>query len=189
MREDDEKRGRRSFHMPPSLQHLPTTHYTNWDNYFEHRGFPHLIKETALAKDDVLLQSLSAAYTCPLSIYHTLTSSSVALPSLTSTVSMTRENKHHKRLTIHVLGAASQEELLVKIYWHELCDILPGYAFDIVLIGPEISESAMNSERVVEISQDMTVMYAKMDYLSFIKNPPSFINTKAKPDMCIAFNR
>jgi hypothetical protein len=202
MRLDDEKRGQRPFHMPPRLRSPLANPYTDWDDYFHRRGFPNLHKETQSAKDDVLMQSLSSAFTCPLTLYHTL-----------PTMGFFPSNDTH--ITIHVLGtftlylrrlpfvqyiiplifinigAASQEEVLVKFYWHELSDLLPNFTFNFVFIGPELSREAATKERVCEISPLMKVMYSKTDYKSFLLDPPSYVvdNDALEPDVCVAFNR
>uniref|UniRef100_A0A7S0EKJ4 Mitochondrial splicing suppressor 51-like C-terminal domain-containing protein n=1 Tax=Hanusia phi TaxID=3032 RepID=A0A7S0EKJ4_9CRYP len=145
----------------------------SWGHYFANRGFD---GPPSLAYHNKrLITMLTAAYTGPITILK-------GLEILNADHVNSTEGK--RRLEIHVVGAASQEETLLLTYWTEIGALLPHCSIRIRLIGPELSARAIIDPNVT-LSTNLAATLHQCSYDEFL------INKKVRssaPDLVVMLN-
>jgi hypothetical protein len=159
---DDELRGRKQFPLPDELFEVAQRPaFDTWGTYFVNRGFdgPPVLDRS----DRLLLQSLTAAFSCPLTMFTAIRA--IGLDQAADSVSSHGEQQ---QLRIHVLGASSQEETLLPYYWYELADLLPEHELHLTLVGPEVTMPEGGRKRAAQVGPRMHATFSCQLYHEYL---------------------
>mmetsp|Transcript_21483 Transcript_21483/g.71178 ORF Transcript_21483/g.71178 Transcript_21483/m.71178 type:complete len:228 (-) Transcript_21483:528-1211(-) len=130
----------------------------SWGHYFGNRGFDRQPKLDY--KNKRLMTMLTAAYTGPLTILKGLE---------VLQIEQANESVEKRRLEIHVVGAASQEETLLFTYWIEIGALLPHCNIRLHLIGPELSARAIIHPNIT-LCSNLAASLHQCSYDEFLAN-------------------
>ena len=147
-------RGAMRFEVPDALDDSAPRRsgFSGWGDFFATRGFP---EASMLANDRLLLEQLTAAYTCPLTIaaaqrlardHRVSPDGDVQLDATTGEVvsivdrDVVTTADGGELEEVYVVGAASLETLLLNHYWPEISTTVEP-AMTIVMVGPDVEVS------------------------------------------------
>ncbi|KAL3904553.1 MAG: hypothetical protein SGPRY_011244 [Prymnesium sp.] len=179
---DEVQRGRKALSLPRAC-HGREGKLHSWGEYLIERGWG---EENDLS-DRLLLQarlnlaqihppqSITAALTCPLTIYHA--TSELGLTSRPS-------------LLLHIVGAAETNEgalLSSGWVWEELSQLLPTTALHLALVGPAMREGGRGKSKPLRLTSRLTAEIAREEYSSWRGEAGSW-GAAATPDLAFAFN-
>jgi hypothetical protein len=199
-RDDDRRaaRGQVSFEVPDAMgDGARLAPFEGWGDFFAKRGFP---QPESITGDRLLLEQLTAAYTCPLTIAaaqrltsaNTVEDGDVQIDAATGEVMTIGDGPttaSGKALEeVYVLGAASLETLLVPHYWSEISTTIEP-SVTVVLIGPDVEVKA-STPPIQELGPRLSCMSIGDPFEKFVGQvlAAGVDSSQVTPTFAIAFN-
>lgn len=93
-----------------------------------------------------------------------------------------------RSIRIHVIGAAaSQEQILIPLFWSELSSLIPERSIDILAFGPDLDMSQTGGDPFIKISERCAGVLIKDNYINFVKQALDG-GHDIDADLVVAFN-